>query len=564
MLAHSAAAYDPRVSSAGSAQLDTDAGGGVAVLDRPEPAAPRQPALTDVGRRRLTPMAHFEGRSWAATFAVVLVAAILRLTHLALPKGKIFDEIYYATEGHELFQHGVEWRPSDVPGQPGNGDFVVHPPLGKWLIGLGEQVFGYNEFGWRIAAAIAGILSVLIITRLARRMFGSTVLGCAAGLLMALDGMHFVLSRSALLDIFLMLFILAAFACLVWDRDARRKRWLTAIENGMDATSRTAASRPHGNWGLGPTYRVLAAVFTGCACGVKWSAIWFIPLFLILMVAWSYGLRRTVGAARPISDTVLAEAGWVAGFIGIAFAVYLSTWTGWFMTDHGWDRHWTANQQALHGQRPHEIPIYSALRNLLHYHHEMLNFHEHLDTKHTYQSWPWQWLLLGRPVAFYWSGDGPCGGPQCASEVLLLGTPLLWWSFIPALIGLAWLTISRRDWRGWAILLAVFCGIVPWFKYEMDDRTMFYFYALPAEPFLILAVVYVLGALVRPATVRSGFRTETGPSAWYEPRIVGSFIFGLYMAMIAWCFYYFYPIYTGAHTTYQEWFQRMWLGNRWI
>ena len=30
--------------------------------------------------------------------------------------------------------------------------------------------------------------------------------------------------------------------------------------------------------------------------------------------------------------------------------------------------------------------------------------------------------------------------------MLLLGTPILWWSFIPALAGLAWFGISRRDW----------------------------------------------------------------------------------------------------------------------
>ena len=63
-------------------------------------------------------------------------------------------------------------------------------------------------------------------------MFGSIVLGCAAGLLMAFDGMHFVLSRTALLDIFLMFFVLAAFGALVLDRDQRRPRWLRVARDG--------------------------------------------------------------------------------------------------------------------------------------------------------------------------------------------------------------------------------------------------------------------------------------------------------------------------------------------
>src|SRR5258706_8643123 len=126
-------------------------------------------------------------------------------------------------------------------------------------------------------------------------------------------------------------------------------------------------------------------------------------------------------------------------------------------------------------------------------------FNSTMSRNHQYQSWPWKWLLLGRPVAFYWSTTGPCGGPNCASEILLLGTPLLWWSFLPALLGLGWLGIARRDWRASAIALCALTGIVPWFWSELHNRTMFYFYALPAEPFLVLAVVYVLGAIIGPS-----------------------------------------------------------------
>ena len=85
---------------------------------------------------------------------------------------------------------------------------VVHPEVGKWLIALGEKAFGMDPFGWRIAAAVVGALMVLVMCRLARRLTGSTVLGCVAGLLLSFDGLHFVLSRLALLDIFLAFFLL--------------------------------------------------------------------------------------------------------------------------------------------------------------------------------------------------------------------------------------------------------------------------------------------------------------------------------------------------------------------
>src|SRR5206468_7496637 len=92
----------------------------------------------------------------------------------------------------------------------------------KILIAGGEWVFGLTPFGWRFAVAVAGSLAILILARVARRMTRSTLLGCVAGLLLALDGLEFVMSRTALLDIFVMFWVLAAFAALVADRDRTR------------------------------------------------------------------------------------------------------------------------------------------------------------------------------------------------------------------------------------------------------------------------------------------------------------------------------------------------------
>jgi len=39
-----------------------------------------------------------------------------------------------------------------------------------------------------------------------------------------------------------------------------------------------------------------------------------------------------------------------------------------------------------------------------------------------------------------------CGEPSCAAEILLLGTPVLWWVFHPRADRTAWVGISRRDW----------------------------------------------------------------------------------------------------------------------
>ncbi|HTF12340.1 MAG TPA: phospholipid carrier-dependent glycosyltransferase [Asanoa sp.] len=535
--------------------------------DSPTSIAAPAKAVPDVIRRRLLPFdARRDPWSWAVTGFVVAIAALVRFIGLSNPPGKIFDETYYAKDAYGLLTKGVEWNYKDNV-----ASYVVHPPLGKWLISIGEWMFGYQdadgnvraaghlwtaapELGWRFSAAVAGTVSVLLMVRIARRMFGSTTLGAAAGLLLALDGFHLVLSRTAILDIFLLLFILAAFGALVADRDARRRRWLTAMENGLDPSRLGRAGR------LGfafPWWRLAAAVLFGCSVSVKWSALFFLPAFLILILWWEYGARRTVGARHPIRDTFLDEFGWIAMFVGVACVVYLASWSGWFLTDDGFYRHWLADNN-----RP-EPPVIGALHNLWHYHQEAFKFHEGLDTKHTYQSWPWQWLLLGRPVAFYWSNTGTCGTDSCASEVLLLGTPVLWWSFLPALAALVWLGLARRDWRAGAILLMVFFGLVPWFYYAIDNgRTMFSFYTAPALPFMVLAVVYALGAIMSPAT-------RAAPSAdavrkLADRRLIGGVVVGAYLVLVVLCFGYFYKVFVGDVMPYADWAARMWLGSRWI
>src|SRR5262245_33594099 len=159
-------------------------------------------------------MPAWDWRSWGAALWVLAIATIIRFINLGEPNKLVFDEVYYAQEGQQLLDHSVEFRTAtNAAGQAtaSSADFVVHPPLGKWIIAAGIKLFEGNHsvtqaFAWRFTAALLGSIAVLIITRMARRLFRSTVLGCVAGLLMALDGMEFVLSRTAILDIFLMFF----------------------------------------------------------------------------------------------------------------------------------------------------------------------------------------------------------------------------------------------------------------------------------------------------------------------------------------------------------------------
>ncbi|BCY08573.1 phospholipid carrier-dependent glycosyltransferase [Actinoplanes sp. L3-i22] len=525
-------------------------------------------SVPDIVRRRLATLENWlDPYSWLVTAVITVTAGIMRLAGVSDPKGYVFDEVYYPTDAWDMLQHGVEWdEKSDSAG------YVVHPPLGKWLIAAGEKIFGNTELGWRFTAALAGTLMILILIRVAYRMFHSIVLAGLAGLLMTLDGFQLVLSRTSLLDIFLGLFVLASFAAMLLDRDHYRRRLLRALENSALERGGTENGRLE-RGGLGglengglasgglasgglagggleraprvvPWWLLGAGVLFGLACGVKWSGLFFLPFFAALIVVWRVQARRSAGIPAPFAG-LLGDLGWGLLSFVLSFIFYLATWTGWFLTDTGWDRHYRAQQGMS------EPPILGALLNLLHYHQGAYGFHSGLTKTHNYQSWPWQWLLLGRPVAFYWPpnpGTG-CGATSCIREILLLGTPVLWWSFLPALLALLWLGISRRDWRAYAILTGAVAGLAPWFYFAWaDSRTMFSFYVLPALPFLILAVVYVLGALM------------TSPRG----QVTGTVIAGIYVALVAICFAYFYPIFVGQLIPYDSWMSRMWLGNRWI
>ncbi|HZF91235.1 phospholipid carrier-dependent glycosyltransferase, partial [Streptomyces sp.] len=245
---------------------------------RPVPSASRR------ARRRGRVEDPFVG--WVAAVSVGLLALFLRLWKLGTPHEFLFDETYYAEDAWSLLHFGAEQEyrqgadarilAGDLEQWTGNPAYVVHPPGGKWMIAAGEAVFGFDPTGWRVAVAVLGTLSVLVVARIARRMFGSTVLGCVAGLLLALDGLHFVSSRTALLDLILMFWALLAFGCLVLDRDATRSRlasWRARRRVPLEGYGPALGLRP---------WRLAAGVCLGLACATKWSGLWFVVAFGLL------------------------------------------------------------------------------------------------------------------------------------------------------------------------------------------------------------------------------------------------------------------------------------------
>ncbi|MGW4793507.1 dolichyl-phosphate-mannose--protein mannosyltransferase [Nonomuraea sp. NPDC004297] len=502
-------------------------------------------------RRLVPPMQGGALAGWMWPIAVAVFGGLLRFVRLGEPRAVVFDETYYIKDAYSLITFGVETATlGDAKnpvadrrllagnldifrqcGQPSDcASFVAHPPLGKWMIGAGEWLFGMDPFGWRFAAALAGTLSILIMARVARRMTRSTLLGCLGGLLLALDGLHLVLSRTALLDIFLMFWVLAGFACLVADRDQARARLVARCANP-----------PLFRW-----WRPAAGACLGAACAVKWSGVFFLIAFAVLSLMWDAGARRALGLPRKTLSYDLPGA--LGAMTLVPALVFTASWTGWFASADGWGRNW---DRATSGG-----PVFfviDSLRSWTRYQMEVLGFHSGLDDYHPYMSEPWQWPLLLRPVSFHYPSDLPpetCGAAKCAQAVLGVGTPALWYAAVLALVGLVAWYVSSRDWRAGAVLLAVAAGWLPWFYYAIaDNRTMYLFYMIPVVPFMVLALVLVAGLVIgrsdAPATRRA----------------IGAAVAGAFALVVLIDFWWLYPVLTAETITQAQWWTRMLLGS---
>ncbi|ACZ31750.1 glycosyl transferase family 39 [Xylanimonas cellulosilytica DSM 15894] len=479
-----------------------------ALLVEPAPPVAIEPTRDRLLRALLGDRRLALGTTWRSrlldvvgTILIVALAAVARLQNLGRPGTLVFDETYYVKDAFTLWRLGFEaqWPESPNPAfEAGNVEtyleqaaYVVHPQVGKWLIGLGMHLGGgaTSSDAWRLANAVVGILAVLLIIRIARRLFASTSMGLVAGLLFAVDGAAIVHSRIALLDQFVMFFALLAFGFLLVDRDQARRRLADRVAAIVDAGGTVSRYGPR----LGfRWWRLAAGVSLGLAIGVKWSGLYFVAVFGLLTVLWDVTARRRAGIGRWWEDAVIADG--LPAFVQLvptALLVYVLSWWSWFATPGAYLRQWAAQNP---GEGITWLP--EALRSFVHYHQQMWNFHTGLTSEHNYQSNPIGWIIQWRPTSFYWNcvgrTEGPCEPTDQAQAITSLGNPLLWWAAALAIVVVIVVGIMRRDWRALAVLSGTIAGWVPWVVTYLDtQRTVFTFYTIAFAPWVVLTLVYV-------------------------------------------------------------------------
>jgi dolichyl-phosphate-mannose--protein O-mannosyl transferase len=225
--------------------------------------------------------------------AVLILAALIRLWGLGSPPHTVWDEQYYAFDAY-AYLGGTADR-GDTPG------LVTikyersweHPPLGKILIATGVGPLGFNQWAYRLPAALFGIAGVALVYALALALWESVAWAGLAALFVTLDGMHIVHSRAAMLDGFQSTFLVAgvlAFALHL--KDATNRRHL-----------------------------VLCGTLLGAAMATKWSSGFLLGPALVIAVAMSGRDWRRVG--RVVLCLIVAPA-----------AIYIASYTEFFV-QHG-------------------------------------------------------------------------------------------------------------------------------------------------------------------------------------------------------------------------------------
>ncbi len=518
--------------------------------------SPARPTVYDRLRARVATSPRLQ---IAVPAVVTAVAGILRFWNLGHPHELVFDETYYVKDAWTQWNLGypATW-PDDADSRFASGEtdifledgsYVVHPPLGKLLIGAGMALFGADSsVGWRFATALFGTVAVLLLYLVALTLTRSIGVATAASGLMAIDGLAIVLSRVALLDTFVMFFTLLAFWFVLLDR-----RWLREREwarRGVPATDATdGGPAPVRRWGpvfWARPWVVAAGLAAGAATAVKWSGLYVlagIGIYLVITDA----LERRRRAIEFWPADAVARQGPVTFLLLVppAFLVYLVSWTGWLVTDGGYDRHAVDAGSATGLWSWVPLP----LQSLWAYHQSMYGFHVNLSASHSYASPAWQWPLLARPTSMFYHSDplgeaGCTAAAGCVQNIYSMPNPLVWYAAVAACVYLAIRFVRRRDPASGFVLTGIAVTWVPWLLYP--ERTVFQFYTVVMLPFLLLALALALRDLAHPE------------GATHARRVTGQRVVAVFLIVAVVLAAFWYPILTATSVPYDFWRLHNW------
>jgi len=458
---------------------------------------------------------------WICLAAITLFAAGLRFWHLGELNFLVFDEAYFPKYAYDFLTNQYY--------------FDSHPPLSKYLIGIGITIYNHLPWvndpaigtvpieqlsaeSWRWLNAVSGTGLCFIAAMLAKSLIKNYWFSLAAALFFALDGSLIVESRFGMNNIYILVFGLGAMWCLasaVQVSQGHRRRLIGAgILLGLTYSIK---------WnGLGYSLIVWAIAFAGSLVAL---------LVYKKIVKIKHALPEELSAKTSLFRVVeLWE--FPAYLIALPFAVYVAVWQPHL------------NQYTNFG-------FIGMQKQILGYHSNSVSSDEH-----PYCSKWYSWPAMKRPVGYHFKSEAIGDDPNVKrfQDVHLFGNPLLYWmSFIAVLyLSGAWVVALvqwfkrgtlNEDFKVQTFIVGGF--FANWLPWMMVSRCLFLYHYLPSATFSFLALAFVVSRLIKCNQNWS--------------KALASLIIGL----VVFAFFYWLPLQLGLWLPSAQFYDRMWFPS-WI
>jgi len=366
--------------------------------------------------------------------------------------GDYFDEVYYSITAQDMLQG----RPTTE---------TTHPPLGKVLMSIGVAIFGMNPFGWRIVGVFLGVLMVPIMYLFGRDLTKRRWLGALTAFVFAFDFMHFVQTRIATIDTYIVFFTILMYYFMY------RYTQLSFYDTSLRKTF-----VPLGACG----------VFMGCAIASKWTGVYgaagLAAIFFATLYAryreYCYAVEHPKAVSNGIHSRDIFEAFkpntvktilfCLIAFIVVPAAIYVLSYI------------------------PFRGPTGEFWRDMINNQKNMFSFHWNLEDVHPYESKWYQWPLMIRPFLYEYHVSETA--PVIEQTIKALGNPLVWWVGIPVSLFTLAYAVFKREKSAAFLSMAYMAELLPWC---LVSRSTFIYHYFPSVPFIVLMIVLSLSLLRR-------------------------------------------------------------------
>jgi dolichyl-phosphate-mannose-protein mannosyltransferase len=466
------------------------------------------------------------------------------------PPEKIFDEVYFPRAAEEYLTRQYIYE-------------NTHPPVTKLLITLSVLLFGGmhggdNAYGWRFLDVVFGAIAVVLLFVLAKRITRSSAFAAYAAVLFGCDGMHFVQSRIATPESFVVVFSLATLYafCRYWDAvvENRVAKPLRLIDNvgtvsaiviallvaaafvAVRFSHETLAARIIAWIAAASGLYALYGLWRRRPAGAGWLVLFAFSGALLVASKWygvmAYGVAFVVVMAVSIRSWLKRQASpfpidlvaaWVIGTIGLVYALsYIPQFVG--LRD-----------------LPNLPPRPYTLSDVVTMQVNAFLYHDHLRATHPYASVWWQWPLELRPILYYTHyGNGT------AAMIYSLPNPLILWPGLIYVPFVAWLGWKRRD-RGYALIIITY--LLQWLPWMFSPRIAFAYHFYVDIPLIALCDAIAMQWLWE--------RWKDDRPAFARVIVLG------YLGLVVIGFFFFYPILAAVTISNTERMARMWLPS-WV